>query len=214
MKKLKWYTTGNSKFEIEYTYEMDGGGTTFGTEYADVLKSRYPGKQFNLAYEWCSGPAFIGFDLLDHKICKSLLCTDIYYPAIECIRNSAKANQLSNVRAILLEDLALLPSDIKFDLVVGNPPHFGSSIHDESHRNRIVLDKDWETHRNFFNNIKSHLTSDAVILLQENLSGSTPDTFEKMINEAGLKITEWFKSKDFFNSARGNFIYYIELSVK
>lgn len=214
MKKLKWYTTGHSKFAVEYTYEMDGGGTSFGTEYAEVLKKRYPGKTFNTAYEWCSGPGFIGFDLLDHNLCKSLVCSDIYYPAIESIRNTANDNNLSNVQALLLDDLALLPSNLKFDLVVGNPPHFSTSCHNESHRNRIVLDKEWAAHQNFFNNIASHLTDNGVILLQENFSGSQHNTFTDMIDRAGLKITDWFVSEQFFNSPRSTFIYYIEITKK
>jgi len=211
MKKLSWYTTGKSKFTVEYTYEMDGGGTTFGTDYSEVLKNRYPGKVFKTAYEWCSGPAFIGFDLLDHGLCQSLTCSDIYYPAIACVRNTAHQNQLFNVEALLLEDLSLMPSDRKFDLVIGNPPHFSKSIHDEWHRNRIILDKDWSIHQNFFDNIASHLTDNGIILLQENLAGSRPDTFKNMIEGAGLKINDWFLSNNFFDSPRSNFIYYIEI---
>lgn len=211
MKKLSWYTTGKSKFAVEYTYEMDGGGTTYGTDYSEVLKKRYPGKVFENVYEWCSGPAFIGFDLLDHGLCQSLTCSDVYYPAINSVRNTAFKNQLSNVQAILLEDLSMMPINMKFDLVVGNPPHYSKSIHSEWHRNRIVLDSDWLIHQNFFNNIASHLMDNGIILLQENLAGSNPDTFKNMIEDAGLKINDWFVSDNFFDSPRSNFIYYIEI---
>jgi methylase of polypeptide subunit release factors len=214
MKKLFWHTTGKSQFAVEYTYEMDGGGMSIGTEYIDVIKERYPKKVFKNAYEWCSGPAFIGFNLLDHKICESLICNDIYYPAIECIRHTANANKILNVQALLMEDLSLMPDNYKFDLVVGNPPHFNTSIHEESHRNRIILDTDWSIHQNFFKNIGPHLTDDAVILLQENFSGSRVETFIDMIENAGLKLNDWFVSKDFFNSPRSMFIYYIEITKK
>ena len=35
-----------------------------------------------------------------------MVCSDIYYPAINCVRNTADKNQLSNVQAFLLEDLS------------------------------------------------------------------------------------------------------------
>jgi len=214
MKKLYWPTTGKSKFSVEYTYDLDGGGTTFGTDYAEVISERYPGKTFDHAYEWCSGPAFIGFDLLDHNICKSLTCSDVYYPAIQCVRATARKNKLHSVNALLLEDLALMPKDLKFDLVISNPPHFDSSIHNEWHRNRIHLDTEWTAHENFFSNIKTHLNKDGIILLQENMSGSSPKTFEKMIDQAGLKINDWFRSKNFFSEPRSTFIYYLEITKR
>ena len=63
MKYLKWHTTGPSEFVVKYTFEMEGGGTTYGVDYATVLQEKYPFKSFNKVYEWCSGPGFIGFDL-------------------------------------------------------------------------------------------------------------------------------------------------------
>lgn len=213
MKTLTWYTTGPNHYPVQYTYEMDGGGTSFGTDYADILKERYSDRKFETVYEWCSGPAFIGFDLLDHGICSKLVCSDVYYPAIEHIRKTAKLIN-KDVDALLLEDVSLLPDTKKFDLVVGNPPHFAHSIYDMWHRNRIVLDRDWKIHRNFFNNIRPHLNDDAIILLQENLSGSKVETFADMVDESGLKVKDWYTSKNFFDSARSNFIYYIEIVSK
>ena len=82
------------------------------------------------------------------------------------------------------------------------------------HRNRIVLDEDWKIHKNFFANIRQHLNKDAIILLQENFSGSKVETFAEMIDNSGLKVRDWFTSKNFFDSARSTFIYYIEIVSK
>jgi hypothetical protein len=46
--------------DISYRSELDGGGTEFGQEFIPFLKSRGMPKQ-RRAFEWCSGPGFIGF---------------------------------------------------------------------------------------------------------------------------------------------------------
>ena len=215
MKYLKWHTTGPSEFVVKYTFEMEGGGTTYAVDYATVLQEKYPFKSFNKVYEWCSGPGFIGFDLLDHGIAKSLCLSDVYLPALDCAKKTAQSNSIEScVTTYLLDDLTLLPMYEQFNLVVGNPPHHSQSIHEEYHRNRIVLDNNWQAHLNFFQNIGKHLLPNGIILLQENLSGSTVKTFEKMVSDNNLQITDWFTSKDFFSSARNNFIYYIEIQHK
>jgi hypothetical protein len=44
---------------------LDGGGSSFGQGYIPFLKSRGMPKQQRV-FEWCSGPAFIGFSILAH----------------------------------------------------------------------------------------------------------------------------------------------------
>jgi hypothetical protein len=46
--------------DISYRSELGGGGTEFGQEFIPFLKSRGMPKQ-RRAFEWCSGPGFIGF---------------------------------------------------------------------------------------------------------------------------------------------------------
>jgi hypothetical protein len=77
---MEFITSGQSKLSVFYHSWMDGGGTWFGQEYVDVIRDRYPGRVFERCYEWCSGPGYIGFNILDHGLCGSL------FPVICCLR--------------------------------------------------------------------------------------------------------------------------------
>ena len=53
-------------FNLIYTDspKMDGGGTSIGLDFVNLLDQQYTGQKFNRCLEWCSGPGFIGFNLL------------------------------------------------------------------------------------------------------------------------------------------------------
>jgi len=215
-------TRGQTGYKVFYLDGTDGGGVTHGQDYIDIIKTRYPGRKFTKCYEWCAGPGFIGYTILDHALCESLCLTDIHNPALECAEETAYYNQLENKVSIhLLKDLALLPEDEKFDLVVSNPPHAEFFAEEKwyGNLNRLTTDVNWEAHKNFFSNIKKHLLPDGVILLQENHAGSTVETFQSMIEDAGLVITDSFNSSKYYDSNNdGTYpiikIYYIEIKSK
>jgi methylase of polypeptide subunit release factors len=209
-------TTGFRNMKVFYRADLDGGGTWYGTEYPTIVKQLYPNRIFTRCYEWCSGPGFIGYSLLDHGICQSLCLSDLWYPAIEAaeLTKLYSDNDCSDkVTTYLLNDLALLPEHEYFDLIVANPPHFPSKVSQKYNNNRICTDTNWQAHQNFFKNIKSHLTSDGIILLQESMVGSTSKDFEEFIDSADLQITNVIKSKDFFEDNKAQ-IYYIEITHK
>lgn len=214
-------TTGPKPIKVFYAKEQDGGGTVFGWEYVEVIKNKYPKKCFKRCYEWCSGPGFIGYSILSHGLCQSLCLSDLYDPSVTSAENTSthpENNCRNDVSIYLLKDIALLPASEKFDLVVSNPPHFGATdyrfYNDEYQMNRICTDQDWKAHKNFFKHIKSHLLPEGVILLQENMVGSTVETFKPFIEEAGLVITDTFKSKKFFGIEPILEIYYIEIKSR
>ena len=66
-----------------------------------------------------------------------------------------------------------LPNEEKFDLIVSNPPHFSSEVYWQEHIHhnlkQIYLDPNWSIHTDFFQHIKSHLSDDGVIILQESV---------------------------------------------
>ena len=72
---------GPRGLNVYYDSWMEGGGTWFGQEYIELIKQRYT-RTFEKCYEWCSGPGFIGFGILDHELCKKVCLSDIYEPAI------------------------------------------------------------------------------------------------------------------------------------
>jgi hypothetical protein len=205
----KFVCDGVNPITVFYTDDLDGGGTQFGQDYIPTIKRKYPNRKFSKIFEWCSGPGFIGFSLLSHNLCSALCLTDLYNPAIE-LADATVADPDNNckdrVTTYLLKDLSLLPKHEIFDLVVSNPPHFPKKVSRLVNTNRITSDINWESHKNFFNNIKSHLAPDGIILLQENSQGSTPDSFKTFIEEAGLQITDCFNSVDTF--------YFLEIKSK
>ena len=82
-------------------------------------------KKFGRAYEWCAGPGFIGFSLLANGFCDSLCLSDVHPPAIAALKETVKINGLENKVSIYHSDsLDNIPNDEKWNLVVGNPPHY------------------------------------------------------------------------------------------
>lgn len=247
MPELEFQTSGKHMISVYHTINCDGGGKSFGTKYPSIINARYPGRTFHCCLDWCSGPGFIGFNLLDHEICKTLHLVDNYRPGIDCAKktiNNLPTQFRDRVHAHLIDDLALLPNSQMFDLVVANPPHFSakistklqllnhlycsnttseqkekiSTIHglwsDHDNTSRITVDKDWQAHKNFYKNIKSHLAPDGVILMQENAAGSNVKEFEPMIDQAGLEITDVFVDDEYENFIPSLKIYYIEIKLK
>ena len=206
----QFITTGEHRIEVFYKIELDGGGTTFGQDYLPVIKDCYPGRVFNRAYEWCSGPGFIGFSLLSHGLCKTLCLSDLYDPAITAaeITVDHEPNACCNlVTTYLCKDVGLIPKHEQFDLIVANPPHFNDITMNDYTGIRISKDINWNAHRNFFNNIKQYLTVDGIILLQEHIHGATIDDLKGMIESNGLKITNSFRRPNVEETA----MYYIEI---
>lgn len=215
---MEYRTNGQRGITVFYDSWMDGGGTWFGADYVDVIRHHYPGQTFSRCHEWCSGPGFIGFELLDHGICSSLCLLDIYAPAIVRAQETAAypPNQCQDlVAAYSASSVAALPLTEQFDLVVANPPHFLECPGDDTIQ-RIKVDANWAAHRDFFYNIKHHLTPDGVVLLQENQAGSLhrEQDFAADIESAGLKITKVFDSSRYYTPNDHTQIYYIELRHK
>ena len=208
---MQYQTTGLHKWTIEYDPQLDGGGIGFGAEFVDLVRERYGAVDH--VFEWCSGPAFIGFNLLDHQLARHLTASDIYSPAIDSVKMTVYNNRIVNgVEAYCVDRVSALPRDFKFDLVVSNPPHFLS--YPDEHDSRRYIDPDWRIHTEFFANIAGYLKPNARILLQENQLGSTRRELEftRALWSSRLKITDVFNSRVNYDPDRGWFIYYIELA--
>lgn len=208
-----FFSTGTTGINVFYTPDLDGGGSWFGQEYIEIIKKRYPARKFQHCLEWCSGPGFIGYSLLDHEICDTLGLMDVHAPAIEWAEETA--NHVPNrcrerVSTWTTGDISAIPASEKFDLVVANPPHFPFGVGD-ANSNRINADDGWKIHENFFTHIGQYLADDGIILLQENEAGSTIDTFRSMIESNGLKITDRFNSPNHYTPNNFTRIYYLEI---
>lgn len=207
-----------NNLDVYYTNETNGGGDFFALEYMDVIKEWYG--HVDHAFEWCSGPGFIGYSLLATNICNNISFLEKYSPSVDmCQKTKDHSKFKDKINIYLDSSLDNIPSSEKFDLVVGNPPHWGSAEAAKEALNfnfdlveiprlvDILVDQDWEIHKDFFKKIKNHLSKNGKILLQENLTGSNPRHFEDLVKGTGLKVMSFAHSQMYAD----NHIYYIEI---
>jgi hypothetical protein len=179
-----WRHRNFNGIRVNYLHRLDGGGSAFGQGYISYLRNRGMPCQVR-TFEWCAGPGFIGFSLLGARLTETLCLADINPDAVDACRRSVNDNRLAaRVSVYRSDNLADIPSLEKWDLVVGNPPHFP----DEYAGSLILHDPGWRIHREFFSRVGAHLKPGGVIVLQENSEGSTAESFREMIEEAGLEI--------------------------
>lgn len=193
---------------IDYKSELDGGGIEFGQDFIPFLKSRSMPVQKRI-FEWCCGPAFIGFSMLGHGLCETLCLADVNSKAVASCLNTVRTNDLGNrVSVYLSNNLKNIPTSERWDLIVSNPPHFI----DQYEGDIRAHDPDWGIHRDFFRTVSPYLQEDGVIVLQENNRGSTVASFREMIDEVGLEIV--FTHEDKLELTAKSEFYFIGIMKK
>ena len=208
---LTYQTSGPKQFTVFWEQSLNGGGIYFGSEYPEVIKSLYPNRTFDTCLEWCSGPGFIGFNILSHNLCNHLALVDLHQPALDKVKETIQYNNLEQqVNFYKSSNIKDLVSDRKFDLIVANPPHYDrqSSTENDS---RISDDMGWKIHREFYENIGSYMTDDGEILIQENEDGSHPEYFYDMIKQSNLKLKNVIKSPNHYGTDEHTKIYYMQV---
>jgi SAM-dependent methyltransferase len=185
LRRLKpWRYVSYGDVRVSYKDHLDGGGRTSGLDYLPLFRDLGMPRQPRV-FEWCAGPAFIGFALLGYGFCDTLCVADVNPEAVEACRLTAVNNGLGGRVAVYHSDnLDHIPATEQWDLVVGNPPHFA----DSSPGQLRYHDADWHLHRRFFGAVARFLKPGGVIVLLENNLGSTAETFRAMIEAAGLSI--------------------------
>lgn len=200
------YQYKNTK--IHYEPFLDGDGRMFYPEFLRIIKEKVG--RVNNIFEFCAGTAFIGFSLLEDKMCKKLILADIEKTAIECCKKTIEENHLEDKTLVYQSDLFKQIPAQTWDLVVGNPPHFSEPQTNLPQKTIINVDKNWDIHRSFYTNINKYLKPNGSILLVENGRGSSPELFYDMINESGLKVADVLKcnlnrpSKHYFMLVKKN----------
>lgn len=167
--KYTYFTNGQRRIAVDFMGEMNGGGHYAGKHFTDIIHKFYPNRHFKNCLEWCSGPGFIGFELLSHNLCSELSFMDIYKPALNCIVETIQNNQLSDtINLYNIGKLADLPEK-KYDLVVGNPPwHKKIPDNDQDkdyHFMRRNVDEGLIIHKEFFDNISNFLNTGAIVII-------------------------------------------------
>ena len=209
-----YITHRNRRYKVYDEWGLDGGGRSWGNEFPKVLRTLHPTRVFNRCLDWCSGPGYCGFEMMDQGVCKSLALMDLHDLAIKYANITIEKNNCQDrVVAYNIDRVASLPEHEKFDLVIGNPPHSAGVNHElDFDQTRILSDVGWESHKEFFANIGKYLTEDGVIWLCENASpGAGPqEIFEPMIRENGFKINNRVDGEDFHIVNRP--YYYLEIT--
>jgi len=194
---------------IKHPKKIDGGGLYFRDDLIEVIKKT--GKYvYNRGFEWCAGFGVLGYEMLGLGICNYIVFSDMFEPAIENCKQTAKNNNLSNyVTTYLTPNIADIPDSEKWDLVISNPPHSDITYEDFKadmlNKNsemfdfilentaRLVIDPDFKIHGEFFNNISKHLTADADVYLIEN---HYYEKMEHMAKVNNLKLVGMYPMKD------------------
>lgn len=185
LRRLKpWRYVCYGDIRVWYKDHLDGGGRSSGLDYLPLFRDLGMPRQPRV-FEWCAGPAFIGFALLASRWCESLCVADINPEAVTACRRTVADNRLAGRVAVYRSDnLDDIPATEQWDLVVGNPPHFA----DSSPGQLRYHDAEWRLHRRFFASVGRHLKPGGTIVLLENNFGSTAETFRDMIEAAGFTI--------------------------
>jgi methylase of polypeptide subunit release factors len=183
-KEVKYHEFGGIK--VFYTPDTYAGGAKFGQDYIRfITENKLKPKR---VFEWCTGAGFIGFSLLAHGLCKTLCLSDINMEAVACCLKTIHENKLyASVTLYHSDNLDSIPKSEKWDLIVGNPPHFYEKRKLRASK-LLYLDKDWNLHQRFYSKIDNFLSHDGLILLQENSQGSSCKTFREMIKKNGFRI--------------------------
>jgi len=188
---IEYLTETYGAIQVSWLPELDGGGRSFGQAFVPIVKDLFG--NVDRVYEFCSGPAFIGFSLLAHGLCKSLCLSDVNPKAIAAVKDTIRRNHLGDrVNVYLSDGLLGIPHHEKWDLVVSNPPHFEVSTEAEYASNIRLNDRNWAIHRAFYSTVGKHLKPGGSILMQENHMGSDEGTFIGMIEVGDLAFIDSF----------------------
>jgi methylase of polypeptide subunit release factors len=125
-----------------------------------------------------------------YGFCETLCVADINPEAVLACQRTIQRNGVSSATVYLSDNLSNVPASERWDLVVGNPPHFSDPRDYLPPAGYEILSYDlgWSIHRMFFAQLPGYLAPDSVAIIQENNKGSVPGDFSEMLADAGLRI--------------------------
>jgi len=198
---------------VYYEGRLDGGGSVQRHDFINAL-SKNEKKYFNRVFEWCSGPGYIGYNLLDQKMCDQVVFSDIHQHAIDFVNITAERNNVKdNITTYPVGEINKIPVTEKWDLVLGNPPHcFGGEGADFSYLEgqgpledhgidnlrRLLEDRDYKIHIEFFENIIKYLEPNADVYLSENREDSI---LKELAISNGLSFVEFISAPELAKSS-------------
>lgn len=181
---------GNIK--VYYGQYQNGGGP-FYNKFNRLILQEY---QEVDALEICSGPGFIGYDLLESGIASHVDLVDKNSAVEEYIDMTNKESG-HTTRFFESDALENVP-EYEYSIIIGNPPHLQNEeqyqilvddgfVNKEwpeqrlEYERRILLDEGFEFHKKFFNKVDKYVKVGGSIVLYENADFIKP---EELINLA------------------------------
>lgn len=190
---------------------LDGGGSSQAKAFLDLFRAQFPNRKFKTLFEWCCGPGFLGFSFLQAGICEELVLADINPHVVPGIERTIRDGGFEGrVRYYISDNLKSVPSEEKFDLVLGNPPWAYREIPGLPNP-LIPNDPEWTIHQGFFSQIGAYLTKDAVLCVSTHDPFKTISyieeqkepwdvrpvppiqEFRRFLSDGGLRITQILK---------------------
>jgi 16S rRNA G966 N2-methylase RsmD len=186
----------DNSFEVLYVEGLDGGGYDYLPDFKNAIALTGK-KHYTSGVEWCAGYGVLGFDLLKRGVCDHMSFIDCHEPAKHWLNETIKHNIIEHCTTVYLADkILLIPNEVKWDLVIANPPHSfeiaGKKMFEDTlPKNiadvviRLVCDVDFTIHKEFFANIRKHLLPGADLFISET---NGFDIIEQLAMDAGLQI--------------------------
>ena len=202
--------------DVSTSDETDGFGFNTCQEAVYIFNEFAQGRKFDNVLECFCGPGYYGLGLWKGGIAKNISFSDIAPEAEEVMRMTFDENNI-DFPFYLSDNFDNIPKQ-KFDLIVGNPPHFNFKILESNemqpsiHEDRKMRDLNWEVHKKFYNQVGEYLTDDGSIMLMEAWDGSSPETFQSMWEENEFQLYKSYSSSYKSGVDGGN--YYIEVKKK
>lgn len=184
----------SGRYPILYDDVNDIDGFRCRDQFVQLIQSNASKPQYNRAHEWCCGTGAIGFKILEQALCKHLVLSDIYQPAVLGCEYTVALNDLSDcVTMYVNSDIKDLPQHERWDLVVANPPwrsEFRPGPAISQSLMRKMFDINWHAHQCFYSSIGGFLDRQADVWIYEDQRFSSPDTWQSWFRHAGLVLHE------------------------
>lgn len=190
---METWTEKVGNIEVFYGQYQNGGGPFYNKFNKSILMEY---KEVD-ALEICSGPGFIGYDLLESGIASHVDLADKNPEVLEYI-NMTNAKSGHRTRFYQSDALDDVP-EYEYSIIIGNPPHLKNEeqyklLVDDGfvdktwpekrleYERRILLDEDFSFHKKFFNKIDKYIRIGGSVVLYENADFILP---EELINMYG-----------------------------
>ena len=194
-----------NNLNIVTSSELDGYGYQSVSDAISCFKHFSKGRIYENCLEWCSGPGYLGFAAANVGLVNNITLLDIYKDNELVCNKTIENNNITNAKFILSDNFKNVETTETFDLIIGNPPHFNvnyiapTATGNDKHGARKFRDEHWNIHKDFFKNVSNFLSDDGEIMLMENSTGSSINTFKDMISDNNLKIKDYCKSTEYPN---------------